>query len=50
MRAREVLTREPSKSEMAEAKEIIADAKTSRAGMADLRWVLFNCHEFRFIP
>jgi len=47
---REILTREPSTDEIADAKEIIAGGDTSRDGMADLRWVLFNCHEFRFVP
>ena len=28
----------------------IASAKTPVDGMADLRWVLLNCNEFRFIP
>jgi hypothetical protein len=47
---REILTREPSSEEMAEGKEIIAAAANTREGMADLRWLLFNCHEFRFLP
>lgn len=47
---RETLTREPSKQEMSEAKEIIAAAGSPTDGMADLRWVLLNCHEFRFLP
>jgi hypothetical protein len=47
---REALTREPSADEVTEAQEIIAQAQTPREGMADLRWVLFNCHEFRFLP
>lgn len=47
---REILTREPSTEEVAEAKEIISAGETPRDGLADLRWVLFNCHEFRFVP
>jgi len=47
---RELLTREPSAEEVSEAKQIIAAAENPREGVADLRWVLFNCHEFRFIP
>lgn len=47
---REILTREPSAEELAEGKEIIAAAASPREGMADLRWLLFNCHEFRFLP
>ena len=46
----EILTRVPTDEELAEAQEIIAAADTPRDGMADLRWVLFNCHEFRFLP
>ncbi len=47
---REILTREPSAEEVAEGREIIAAATAPRDGMADLRWLLFNCHEFRFLP
>lgn len=47
---REILTREPSTEEISEAKQIIASAGDPLNGMADLRWVLLNCHEFRFIP
>ena len=46
---REAMTREPSADEVAEAKAIIADAKTPLDGIADLRWALFNSNEFRFI-
>ena len=45
---RELLTRDPSATEVAEAKEIIGDKPLK--GMADLRWVLLNCNEFRFLP
>ena len=47
---REILTREPSAGEMTEAKSIIEAGNSTVAGMADLRWVLLNCHEFRFLP
>lgn len=46
----EIMTRQPSAAEVAEAKQILAAAKTPVDGMADLRWVLLNCNEFRFIP
>jgi hypothetical protein len=47
---REILTREPTAEELSEAKAIIADGKTVLEGMADLRWALFNCNEFRYLP
>jgi hypothetical protein len=47
---REILTRTPTAEEITEAKAIIADAKTPIAGMADLRWALLNCNEFRYLP
>jgi hypothetical protein len=47
---REALTREPSTKELAEAHEIIKGGATSADGMADLRWALLNCHEFRYLP
>ena len=47
---REILTREPSQDEIADAKEIIAGGTTVVDGMADLRWALFNCNEFRYLP
>ena len=46
----EIMTRRPSAEEMTEAKEIIAGAANPVDGMADLRWVLLNCNEFRFLP
>jgi hypothetical protein len=46
---REILTREPTATELSGAKSILADAESPREGMADLRWVLLNCHEFRFL-
>ncbi|MBL8830090.1 MAG: DUF1553 domain-containing protein, partial [Planctomycetaceae bacterium] len=47
---REIFTREPQADELAEAKAIIAEAESPLEGMSDLRWILFNSHEFRFIP
>lgn len=47
---REILTREPSAEELAEGRAMIAESESPLDGMADLRWILFNCHEFRFIP
>lgn len=47
---REILTREPNYEEMTEARALLANAESPREGMADLRWILFNCHEFRFLP
>ncbi len=46
----EILTREPAADELADAKAILAGATTPKDGMADLRWALLNCHEFRYIP
>ncbi len=46
----EILTREPSAEELSEARIIIEDAGTPLDGMADLRWLLLNCDEFRFLP
>ena len=36
--------------ETAEAREIIGVAGTPTEGLADLRWALLNCHEFRYLP
>lgn len=47
---REILTREPSTLEREEALKIIREAGNPLDGMADLRWTLLNCHEFRFLP
>ena len=47
---REILTREPSKVEITEAKSIINANKDVFHGMADFRWILLNCNEFRFLP
>lgn len=47
---REILTREPSAAELSDAKEIVSGGTTVLDGMADLRWALFNCNEFRYLP
>jgi len=47
---REILTREPTAEEKVEARKIIEESKTVLEGMADLRWALLNCNEFRYLP
>ncbi|MCX7421970.1 MAG: DUF1553 domain-containing protein [Planctomycetia bacterium] len=47
---REILTREPSANEVTEAKSVIKANKDVLNGMADFRWILLNCNEFRFLP
>ena len=46
----EILTRAPTTEELSDGNEIIAGGPTLLEGMADLRWVLLNCNEFRFLP
>ncbi|MCY2963322.1 MAG: DUF1553 domain-containing protein [Planctomycetota bacterium] len=46
----EIFTRAPSKEELADAKEILNSSPNPTDGMADLRWILLNCNEFRFLP
>ncbi|MDA1211846.1 MAG: DUF1549 and DUF1553 domain-containing protein [Planctomycetota bacterium] len=46
----EVLTRKPTSQEVEEGVEIVNTADNSLNGVADLRWVLLNCNEFRFVP
>ena len=43
------LTRKPTEEEHLEALTIIHTADNLLNGMADLRWVLLNTHEFRFL-
>ena len=43
----EILTRLPTSEEKANARLIV---NQTPEGMADLRWALLNCNEFRFIP
>ncbi|MDE0737252.1 MAG: DUF1553 domain-containing protein, partial [Pirellulaceae bacterium] len=47
---REILTREPSADEMVNAMGVLQGADNATDGMADLRWVLLNSNEFRFLP
>ena len=47
---REILTRAPSADELAGARRILEQAETATDGMADLRWILLNSNEFRFLP
>ena len=46
----EILTREPSAEELADALSLIGVAGDAATGLSDLRWALFNCHEFRYLP
>jgi hypothetical protein len=45
---REILTRPPTEEEKTFALALLSE--DPHAGMADLRWALLNCNEFRFIP
>ena len=47
---REIYTRDPSADELADARSIVTGGESVLAGMADLRWVMLNSNEFRFIP
>lgn len=46
----EILTRVPTDAEMANAMSLVGGAEDPYAAMADLRWALLNCHEFRYLP
>jgi hypothetical protein len=46
----EILTREPQTEEVELAKSIVEEGETVVDGMADLRWVLLNSNEFRYLP
>jgi hypothetical protein len=46
----EILTRHPDAEELELAKSIVGDADTALDGFADLRWVLLNSNEFRYLP
>jgi hypothetical protein len=46
----EILTRQPSPAELAAAAKVIEAADSREEGIADLRWALLNCNEFRFLP
>ena len=45
----ETLTRKPTEEEHLEALTLLHTADSLLAGMQDLRWLLFNTHEFRFL-
>ena len=46
----EILTRRPTADEQRDAQSVIGSAANPTEGMADLRWALLNCQEFRFLP
>lgn len=46
----EILTRVPDSEELAVAKSIVEEGESDLDGMADLRWVLLNSNEFRYLP
>ncbi len=46
----EILTRRPNAEELSEARDVISAAASPVEGIADLRWALLNCHEFRYLP
>ena len=46
----EILTREPTPADIAEATEIIESGRDKLTGFADFRWILLNSNEFRFLP
>lgn len=47
---REILTRNPTEEEVELAKQVVSASEDQLAGMSDLRWVLINSNEFRFLP
>ena len=46
----ETLTRKPTSPEVASALALIKAAPNRREGIGDLRWVLLNSLEFRYLP
>ncbi len=46
----EILTRAPSADELQEGVVMVKNSANPQDGMADLRWILLNCNEFRFVP
>jgi hypothetical protein len=46
----EILTRAPSADESQEGVAMVKNSASPQEGMADLRWILLNCNEFRFVP
>lgn len=47
---REILTRKPNADELTNAMGLLQRADGLNDGMADLRWILLNSNEFRFLP
>ena len=46
----ETFTREPTKEEVEEGLALLTESKSPLDGMADLRWIMLNSHEFKFLP
>ena len=46
----ETFTREPTKEEVEEGLVLLTESKSPLDGMADLRWIMLNSHEFKFLP
>ena len=46
----EIYTRNPTAGEVQAGQQIISEAANVKAGFADLRWIMLNSNEFRFIP
>ena len=46
----EILTRKVTVEEMADAQALLGAAESPLQGIGDLRWILLNCNEFRFLP
>ena len=46
----EIYTRRPTADELAEGRAVISGGRTPAEGLADLRWAMFNSHEFRYLP
>ncbi|MBT6846579.1 MAG: DUF1553 domain-containing protein, partial [Planctomycetaceae bacterium] len=46
----EIYTRNPTAAEIQAGQQIITEAANVKAGFADLRWIMLNSNEFRFIP
>jgi len=46
----EILTRKPQDEEVELARSIVDEGESVLEGMADLRWVLLNSNEFRYLP
>lgn len=47
---REILTRNPDPQEQQDGQDILKSAASLAEGIADLRWVLLNSNEFRYLP